>query len=364
MPQVLASLATSFLVTFFAIPVIIKISKKRGLFDQPGRRKIHTRETPSMGGIAIFAGLFTAIAMWITLQGLLVYNYFFSALIIIFITGIRDDLVPLKPSYKLLAQIVAASMIVFFTDIKLDSLYGLFGIYDLPEPLLATINIFTIIVITNSFNLIDGLDGLAGSIALIAFLFFGCWFYLMGDKYMSIIIFSLIGAIIAFLNFNWEPSRIFMGDTGALLLGFMLAVISIYFIDVNYNLPADSPLKFQPSIATAVAVLIIPLFDTLRITISRMMRGRSPFSPDKTHIHHLLMRIGLNHSQTAGVMALVNLTFIGVVFLGRDLNDNIMVPLVISFALFYSLILDFLIAWRFPKKASNFKKIGSKVNLF
>jgi len=364
MPQVLASLATSFLVTFFAIPVIIKISKKRGLFDQPGRRKIHTKETPSMGGIAIFTGLITAIAMWISLQGAIKYNFLFSAVIIIFITGMRDDLVPLKPIYKLMGQIVAACMIIFFTDIQLQSFYGLFGIYELPYLIMILVNLFTIIVITNSFNLIDGLDGLAGSIALIAFLFFGCWFYLLGDKYMSIILFSIVGAIIAFLNFNWEPSKIFMGDTGALLLGFLLAVVAIDFIDMNFNLPADSELKFQPSIGTAVAVIIIPLFDTLRITISRIMRGKSPFAPDKTHIHHLLLRIGLNHAQTAGIMALVNLSFIGAAFLTKDYSDTVVVPLMISLALFYSLLLDFVLAIKFPKKSSAFKKIGSKVNLF
>jgi UDP-N-acetylmuramyl pentapeptide phosphotransferase/UDP-N-acetylglucosamine-1-phosphate transferase len=251
-------------------------------------------------------------------------------------------------------------MIVFLTPIKLNSLYGLIGLYELPEPIMVVINLFTIIVITNSFNLIDGLDGLAGSIALIAFLFFGIWFYLAGDQYMSIIIFSMIGAVIAFLNFNWEPSKIFMGDTGALLIGFMLAVVSIYFIDTNHGLPADSSLKFRPGVATAVCAIIIPLFDTLRITISRMMRGRSPFAPDKTHIHHLLMRLGMNHGQTAGIMAGVNISFIGMAFLCKDLSDNIVVPLVIAMALIYSLILDFLLIRKFPKR-NTIKKMGARI---
>lgn len=350
MYRIPAAIATSLLVSFLIIPIIIKIFKKRGLFDEPGGRKIHKKQTPTMGGIAIFAGMGIGSIIWISLDGLAGFKYLFGAIFISFITGLRDDLIPLKPIHKLLGQIIAAGMVIVLEDIRLRSLYGFFGVYEIPYVLSVALTLFTIIVITNSFNLIDGLDGLAGTLSLIAFLFFGVWFYLHDQQVMAIIMASFVGALIGFLMFNWEPSKIFMGDTGALVIGFAMAIAAIYFIDYNYTLAGDDPYKFTGGIGTAIAVIIMPLFDTLRVFISRTMRGQSPFSPDKTHIHHLIMRMGVGHAGTVLIMDAINLLFIALVLLLSTYSDHVVLPAVVIFAVMLSLLLDFILSRRFPKK--------------
>ncbi|MEN7549188.1 MraY family glycosyltransferase [Rapidithrix thailandica] len=299
---------------------------------------------PSLGGIAIFLGLFVANLIWMPISDLAEYKYLFGSLFIMFLIGVRDDLYPLRPAHKLIGQILAASIVITLNGVSFNSLYGLLGVYELPMLLGYAISLFTFVVVTNSFNLIDGIDGLAGSISLLALSSFGIWFYLIDEQVISILIFSFAGAILGFLYFNWAPSKIFMGDTGALLIGFFLSVCTIFFIDYNFNLPTGNPYKFTAGIATAICVIIMPLFDTLRIFISRIIRKRSPFSPDKNHIHHILMRFGFGHRETVFILGFVNLVFIFIaILLGRTLNDHVLIPIVIAVTVVFSLLLDFFI---------------------
>jgi len=340
MPQTLASLITSFILTFLVTPLVIGFFKKKNIMDKPGGRKIHTGDTPSMGGIAIFMGMIIALLIWMPLPGLQRFKFFYGAIGIMFVVGLRDDLVPVRPIVKLAAQLLSSCMVIFLMDIKLNSFYGLLTIEELPYIISFFFTLFTLIVITNSYNLIDGLDGLASSIGIIAFFFFGIYFFLVGQTYYSMVCFAFIGALIAFLNFNWEPSRIFMGDTGALLIGFALAVATIKFIDYNHYLPKETPFKLTSSVAVAISVIIIPLFDTLRVFISRAIKKKSPFSPDKTHLHHILMRLGFSHSGTTLIMIATNIVIICLALALDFLGDNILVPIIIVFCILLSLMLD------------------------
>ncbi|MEX2335700.1 MAG: MraY family glycosyltransferase [Fulvivirga sp.] len=338
------AIATSFIITFLVIPVIIKFSRrKKKMMDTPGRRKIHKRTTPSLGGVAIFLGFFVALVIWMPMDGFQDFKFILAGISIIFVIGLRDDIVPLRPLYKLIGQLIAASMVVVLTSTGLYSFYGLFGVYELPEFASYILSLFTIIVITNSFNLIDGLDGLAGTVATIALGTFGIWFFLVGETLTAILALSMVGAVVAFLTFNWEPSKIFMGDTGALVIGFLFAVLAINFIDINYSLPESSSFKFEASITTAVCIIIIPLFDTLRIFILRISKGQSPFTPDKNHMHHALMRLGLKHSQTAVALGALNVLYIVLALVFNDLSDAFFLPLIMIFSIILSLTLDFLI---------------------
>ena len=268
MAKELAAAITSFVIAFLIVPVIIKYSLAKNLVDIPGRRKIHKKVTPSMGGIAIFIGFFISSLIWLDMQEEVAYiKFILVALFVIFFIGVRDDLVPLRAMVKLVGQLMAASLLIFLFDLRIKTFYGLFGVHELPDIVSYIITYFTIIVITNSFNLIDGLDGLAGTIAIVALLAFGIWFYLVDDQIFSVLSFSMLGGIFAFLIFNWEPSEVFMGDTGALVIGMMLAILAIHFINVNYSLPAMTPYKFNGSVGTAACIIIIPLVDTLRIVI-------------------------------------------------------------------------------------------------
>lgn len=353
MAAIVLSILNSFIIAFLIIPVIIKFTKRRKKYlDKPGRRKIHKEFTPSMGGVALFFGFIISFLIWSPLEGIVTHIYTIAALLIIFILGLRDDIITLRPINKLVGQLIAASIIIALTGTRLIGLYGLFGIYAFPEWLSYLLTAFTIVVITNSFNLIDGLDGLAGTIAVISLSFFGVWFVLIDQLPLAILNFSMLGAVVAFLTYNWEPSKIFMGDTGALFLGFFFAVMAIYFINYNYVLPDNNPFKFEGSVSTAACIVIIPLFDTLRIFILRTLKKRSPFSPDKNHLHHALMRLGVSHSGTAIILGFVNIVFITIAIVLNDIQDSILFAVVIGVAIVISVIIDNLILRKLrPRRA-------------
>lgn len=299
-----------------------------------------------MGGIAIFGGFFISSLIWIDFSYWGEIKFILVALFVIFFIGVRDDLVPLRALVKLMGQLMAVFLLIALFDLRLKSFYGLFGIHELPLVISYALTVFTIIAITNSFNLIDGLDGLAGTIASIALLAFGTWFFLVGDHIFAIFAFTMLGAIFAFLIFNWEPSEVFMGDTGALVIGMMLAILAIHFIDTNYNLPATEPYKFNASIATAACFIMIPLVDTSRIIILRLWKGQSPFTPDKSHIHHAIMRLGKSHSQATTILGITQLIFVilGVALMG--FGETIVLSAVIGLSIALSIFLDRLILKR------------------
>lgn len=324
---------TSFLITFFLFPVFIKVFKKKNFLDSPGGRKIHTVKTPSMGGLPIFVGLVIAVAIWTPLEELRAIKYVLSAMGIMFIIGFRDDLINLRAFQKLFGQIAAALIIVVVCDIRFESLYGLFGVYDIPDYLSYPISLFTIIVITNAFNLIDGIDGLAGSVGLVSSIFFGVWFHLAGIDAYAFICFAILGALLAFLQFNWAPSKVFMGDTGSLLVGFFLSIMTIKFISGNYQTDPLANYKFSASIGPAIAVLIVPLYDTLRVFVKRVLKGKSPMHPDRSHLHHILLRLGCNHSQATSILVTVNVIFVLLALVLKDFSDAIMMPALLVTAL-------------------------------
>jgi len=333
MEQIFLVGGTSFLVTFLMFPVFIKFFKRRNFLDDPGGRKIHTARTPAMGGLPIFIGFCIAILIWAPFEVLRETKYVLSALSIMFIIGFRDDLINLRAFQKLFGQIAAALIIVTVCDIRLMSLYGLFGIVDVPVVISYVLSVFTIIVITNAYNLIDGIDGLAGSVGVIATLFFGIWFFLNEQISFALVSFGFAGALLAFLNFNWAPSKIFMGDTGSLLIGFFLSIVTIKFIDSNSMISTE--FSFGGSIGTAMGVLILPLADTARVFVKRVAKGKSPMHPDRTHFHHILLRLGCNHAQSTGILVTVNVIFVLLALVLKDFSDAIVIPalLITAFAL-------------------------------
>lgn len=335
----LAACVTAFLVAFLILPLIIKYAVQKNLMDAPGGRKIHKKITPSLGGVAIFAGFMVASFIWIDFSEWRNVRYVVASLFIVFLIGVRDDLVPFRALHKLYGQIIAV-VILLFSTIHIQSLYGFMGIEKIPLVAGYLITGFTIIVITNAFNLIDGLDGLAGSVGLVSLLAFGLWFYWVEDYVFSLFSFAMAGGILSFLIFNWEPSEIFMGDTGAMIIGMLLAVLAIRFMNLNDGLLFSHPAKFSASIATAGCIIIVPLCDTLRIIILRLSKGQSPFTPDKSHIHHAIMRLGMTHAQTAIVLVIVNIIFILLAIIFRTYTDNYMILGVIGFSVLLSFILD------------------------
>lgn len=315
MYAIILGFLTAFTLTYFAIPSIIGIAKEKHLFDEPNSRSSHTVKTPSLGGIAIFAGVIFSIVLWTPFREFGSLQYILCAFLIIFLIGAKDDISPMSPYKKMVAQILAASILIYKSNIQLNGLYGFLGFYnELGEVFNTLFSLLVILVIINAFNLIDGINGLAGSIGALIAVTLGCWFFLIDRVEFAIVAFATVGAVIAFLKYNYTPAKIFMGDTGSLLIGIVCAILVVKFIDVNNQLETEHPYKFFSAPAVAIGIIIIPLFDTLRVFTTRIIRGHSPFQPDRRHIHHLLIDYGFTHMQATLLLVLINVLFIVFVF--------------------------------------------------
>ena len=313
----------SFLITLSTLPIIIRLFKSINLIDSPDRRKIHTLNTPSLGGISIYFSILLAIVIVVPLGEVYDYKFLLAGIAISLILGIRDDISSLYANQKLVVQILAAYLVTNYAGIKITSFHGVLGIEILPDWLAISVSIFIIVALTNSFNLIDGIDGLAGSICVIASSIFGVWFLQIGNQFLSVLSFSLAAGIVAFLIYNWQPSKIFMGDTGSLVTGFTLACLGLVYIKTS-GVNGAFFLGIKSSIALTVTVLILPIYDTLRVFSLRILKGGSPFVADRIHIHHILIRQNLTHGQATLVLVGYNLVLISCVFLLDFLGNTIL----------------------------------------
>lgn len=331
----LSSFLTAFVIAYMAIPSIIKIAEIKHLFDEPDQlRKTHTRRVPTLGGLAIFAGMIFSMTFWSTQKEIVELQYIIASTLILFFMGMKDDLFNLVHYKKLLGQLLAAFILVHWAGIRITSFFGLFGIGDLGPIESYTFSIFAMVVITNSFNLIDGIDCLAGSVGILAATVFGFWFYTADQTQYVVLSASLIGSLLAFLRYNKTPAKIFMGDTGSLIVGIVLSILAIKFIEMNRVLPKDAFNKVRRIPVVTIGILIIPLFDTLRAFMMRMLQGKSPFAADRNHIHHMLLDLGRTHLQATGILVLFNIVIIGITFGMQKVRSEIILSLILlmSFA--------------------------------
>lgn len=330
MLDILLTASVAFIISFLAIPVVLQIAEQKRLYDIPDERKVHTQAVASLGGVGIFGGFL--LASLLSIQGYLnpEFQYFFAAALVIFFLGLKDDLVVLSASKKIIGQIIAASILIHLGGVRINSMHGLFGFDQLPEAFELALSYLTIIVVINSFNLIDGIDGLAGSLGILTMLVFGTYFFAIGFQAYALLAFALAGSLVAFLIFNHPPAKIFMGDSGSLMIGLINAIMVIKFINVASDPAVAVPLA--SSVAIGVAILIIPLLDTLRVFSIRIFNGRSPFTPDRNHIHHLLLSRGLSHAGVTLTCVSANIAFIVLAYTCRSLGSTYLLLLMLSLA--------------------------------
>jgi UDP-N-acetylmuramyl pentapeptide phosphotransferase/UDP-N-acetylglucosamine-1-phosphate transferase len=332
MLDVLLTASVSFIISFLAIPVVLQIAEQKKLYDVPDERKVHTHTVTSLGGVAIFSGFL--LAALLSIQGYLnpEFQYFFAAALVIFFLGLKDDLIVLSASKKFVGQMIAASIIIHLGGIRLDSMHGLFGFEQLPETFALALTYLTIIVIINSFNLIDGIDGLAASLGLLTMLILGTYFFMVGLQAYALLAYSLAGSLMAFLIFNHHPAKIFMGDSGSLMIGLVNAILVIKFI----NVASDPTIAIPIGSAAAIgfSILIVPLLDTLRVFAIRISKGCSPFTPDRNHVHHLLLSLGFGHAAITFICVCINISFVMLAFGLRSIGSTyvLLIMLAISFA--------------------------------
>lgn len=328
MLDVLLTASVSFVISFLAIPVVLEIAEKKNLVDVPDERKVHTLPVPSLGGVGIFGGFLLACLLSIQTSINPEFQYFFAAALVIFFLGFKDDLIVLSATKKIVGQIIAASILIHLGGIRLDSMFGLFGFEKVPEAFGLAMSYLTIIVVINSFNLIDGIDGLASSLGIFTTLAFGIYFFIAQQQAYSLFAFAMCGSLIAFLIFNHHPAKIFMGDSGSLMIGLVNAILVIKFINITNTPGAVVPI--ESGVAVGFAVLIVPLLDTLRVFSTRIFNGRSPFVPDRNHIHHLLLDRGFGHRAVTLICLSVNIGAAILVYLGRGLGSTSLILLMLG----------------------------------
>ena len=351
--SVMLSFIISFLLTFITIPKIIRVSYRKQLMDIPGSRSSHIRKVPRLGGVAIYFAILVVTSIFCS-EMLFETTYFVAALVFLFFIGLMDDLLIVAPRKKLITQLISAAMIVIGANVRIESFFGLFGIYELPYLISVAVSIFTIIVIINSYNLIDGIDGLASGVGILISLSFVFIFFRLFDYSMGYLAIAIMASLLAFLYFNLSNHyKIFMGDTGSMVVGYLIAFMAIKFL----NLSSMSWVMIKSGPVVAIAILIVPLVDTLSVFIIRILQGKSPFTADQNHIHHRLIRLGFTHVQTTLLICAANALIIGFAYSIRNLNLNLMFILVVLVALSLS-FLPLLIGERLKKKKALKKAVA------
>lgn len=351
---------TAFLLVLFTTPVLIKVARLKHLVDEPGEdRKLHRRSVPTIGGTIIFATVLFTYALWfpygqdmssdggsiLLSRSLWEFKFIVASVLLLFFIGIKDDIIGTAPSKKMFAQIIVGFILVIVADVRILSMHGLFGVHAIPEWASILLSVFTYLVITNAFNLIDGVDGLATGVGAIAATLFGVWFLIAGDTALTLLSFILAATLLGFLIYNFSPAKVFMGDSGSLTTGMLLSYLAIRLI----GHPAEGSSWFT-DISTpifAMSILAYPLIDTLRVFSIRAFKGRSPFEADKNHVHHRLLRINGKHKWTVLLIYLYSLLVIAVSVMVR--TDNVTLDFLLILAIALLLIVS---PYLYPSKHS------------
>lgn len=342
MVEIIIASFASFLICLLSIPIIIDIANKRELFDHPNNRSSHTEIVPRLGGVGImftFIVIFLLFADLSTLQGA---QYIIISLFILFMLGIKDDMSDVPWFKKVIAQLIAVCVTVTLGGIYFTDLHGFLGIGQLNYSVSLIVTVFAFMLIINSYNLIDGIDGLASGMGMLALGTLGIWFFMNGEFNYTLMALSFAGSLAAFFYFNvyGRKRKLFMGDTGALILGYVMTVVVIKFNEMNID--PNIPYRINSSPAISVAILFVPIYDTFRVFLLRLVMKRSPFEADRLHLHHYLIEMGITHARASTILIFTNILISIIAFLLRDMG--ILVVLLIIFTI--GIGLNQVLLWR------------------
>jgi UDP-N-acetylmuramyl pentapeptide phosphotransferase/UDP-N-acetylglucosamine-1-phosphate transferase len=346
-------LITSFFITFLSMPSLIILAIKRSLFQtiKPVLKSHSKRQISNLGGVAIFISIRITQSLFIDIPNFPV-NYVTGSLFILFLVGLNDDLKGVRPISRLLAQLIVSIIIVFPGGLYINSFEEILGIHNI-EPLIAQIlTMIFIIGLVNAFNLIDGVDGLAGTLGMLGSFTFGCLFHLSGNDGLAMLALALFGAIGGFLIYNISPAKIFMGDSGAYIIGFLFALFSVQLINQVHTAPIYfNEIYLSSAFGVVAAITIVPVFDTARVFFLRLYNKTHPFKGDNNHIHHRLLKMGLTPSQIALILGSFTLSLVIIALSFQSLAAIYQVIILFSITLLLNLISFW--AAGYPKKSNS-----------
>ncbi len=327
--QLILSFLMAFFLVLISIPVIVTISKEKHLYDEPNERRINKTVIPNLGGVAFFIGVSIATLLSLHQLEFIDFRYIQASLIILFFIGIKDDILIISPRKKFIAQVLCALILIVPGGIRFTHLHGILGLEQIDYALSIFISLLAIVSIINAVNLVDGIDGLAASIGIFSSIIFGIKFLITGNDAYAILSFAIVGSLLAFLWFNvWgSTNKIFLGDTGSLILGLLIA---IQVIKYNEFALTTTPQEIAFSPIFSLAILATPLADMIRVFTIRILKGKSPFAPDLGHIHHRLLKLGFKHFTSTIIIVMTNGFIIALAFAFRFLNKHLLMIMLIA----------------------------------
>ena len=324
----------AFIGTLWIHPKVLKIAIIKNLVDNPDARKLQRNPVPVMGGIAVFFGIIIGLCCAQTLFNH--HNVFLliSAMLVMLYIGTIDDILDLTPTIRFAIEILIVAWIIYVNNASINSLWGLWGAYSIPEWVAWPLTIFAAVGIINAINLIDGVNGLSSGFCFMASALFATTFYLTGNIVMTVLAASAAGAIVPFFLHNvfGKTTKMFIGDGGTLVIGTMMSIFVMEILHSGSMCKplADSGLGLVPM---TLAILAIPVFDTLRVMSMRILRGTSPFHPDRTHLHHMFIELGFSHVGTTVSILSLNFMVVAAWYLSYRLGASVDVQLYIVLAL-------------------------------
>ena len=349
----LSAFCISFVLILITVPPIINVARAKHLYEPFEERKIHTTTIPPLGGVAIFIAFI--LSTIIATDGLSFdsLKYIIAAVIIMFFTGLKDDLLVISARKKFLIQLFAALILITMGDIRFTDLQGVFGIHEIGYITSFSLTLLTVIGVINAINLIDGIDGLASGLSIISSLVFGIWFYLSHNYPLAIMSFALVGSLSGFFLFNvfGNKNKLFMGDTGSLIIGVVISTLIIKFNQLN--LVPDS-VNVTSAPAFSLAAVIVPVVDTFRVMTIRILKKQSPFTADKNHLHHrLLQLLPGSHLKVTLIIIFATIGMISIAYLLNfsGLSSTVQFFAIASLGVILSFVPSFLIKRKNLKEA-------------
>ena len=343
--RIAVAFALAIVLNSYAIPVILYIAKKKNLFEVVDDQGITKQVIPTIGGLGIFASFIIVSLTLINTCGLNGNESCLGSLppimagiTLIFFIGMKDDLLDVSYWKKMLVELLALGIIIVVGEVRINSLQGMFTFLELRYSASVLLSVFVGFIIINAFNFIDGIDGLASSLALIGSIVFGFFFIASADWEYAILAFALTGSLIPFLYYNvrGKEKKLYLGDTGSLLIGFIVTVLVFRFNQLNSFKSGIHYFVAAPSFS--FAVVLVPMFDVVRIFIIRIFHRESPFKPDRHHLHYILVDIGLTHLQSTSLLLGLNLAFIAFAYFFNSLGNSTLMYLMLTAMLAFSFI--------------------------
>ena len=354
---VLLTFLISAAIGYIAIPRIVIIAKTKRLFDQPSTRKVHTEAIPRLGGISFFPGAMFSFAFVLGLQyylgldltlareGNLIVEFLFmiSGMLMLFFIGLTDDIVGVNFRTKFLVQIYAGVALVL-SGLGISNFEGFLGLSSIPMWAGAVFTTVVVVFAINAFNLIDGVDGLCSGTGAIILTVLGAWYITLGEFVYAMFAFGMVGVVVVFFQYNVRGKRlkVFMGDTGSLTLGYMIIFLGLKFLSIKSASYPDVYHVHSP-IALLLGLMFVPVFDTFRVFVSRISRGKSPFYPDKNHIHHKLLTLGYTHLQNTSILLGVQCAFFALTVVMSEVlgwNINVVVAVLVALGVFINMAIN------------------------